>query len=51
MGFRIPFQGDRQFCLSENLPPFLGKEYILQQKIEQEIKVGRVAGPYDDPPF
>lgn len=51
VGFRIPFQGDRQFRLSRNLPSLLGKEDILQQKIEQEIKAGRVAGPYDDPPF
>lgn len=51
MDFRIPFHGDRQFRLSRNLPSLLGKEDILQQKIQQEIKAGRVAGPYDDPPF
>lgn len=32
VGFRIPFQGDRQFRLSRNLPSLLGKEDILQQK-------------------
>lgn len=46
MDFRIPFHGDRQFRLPRNLSSLLGKEDILQQKNQQEMKAGRVAGPY-----
>ena len=50
-GFKIPFQGIRQFRLSKNLPSLKGKEDILKTKIDTEIQTNRVAGPFDSPPF
>ena len=43
-GFRIPYQGLRQFRLSKNLPSLRGNESVLWQKINNEIKLGRVGG-------
>ena len=50
-GFRIPYQGLRQFRLSNNLPSLRGNESVLWQKINNEIKLGRVGGPFPPPPF
>ena len=50
-GFRIPYQGPRQFRLSKNLPSLRGNESVLRQKINNEIKLGRVGGPFSAPPF
>ena len=38
-GFKIPFQGIRQFCISKNLPSLKGKEDILYQKLKLRFKL------------
>lgn len=50
-GFKIPYKGPRQFRLSKNLSSIEGKEHILQQRIDQELKHQRIAGPFCKPPF
>ena len=50
-GFKIPYQGPRQFRLSPNLPSIKGKESILNQRLQQELLSNRIAGPFFEPPF
>ena len=50
-GFKIPYQGPRQFRLSSNLPSIKGKESILNHRLQQELLSNRIAGPFTEPPF
>ena len=50
-GFKIPFYGDRQFRKHRNLKSARDNLPVLKQKIQDEIDLGRVAGPFSDPPF
>lgn len=50
-GFKIPYTGERRFRLSQNLSSLIGKEEILQNKIDKEIEAKRVSGPFLSPPF
>lgn len=50
-GFRIPFQGQRQFRFSKNLSSIKDKQHILLNRINEEILSGRVMGPFQNPPF
>lgn len=50
-GFRIPFEGVRESRNSKNLKSIFGLEEVVKQKIEKEIKEGRVAGPFSEPPL
>lgn len=50
-GFKIPYTGERRFRLSRNLSSLIGKEEILQNKIDKEIEAKRVSGPFLSPPF
>lgn len=51
LGFRIPYQGERNFRLSNNLPSFEKNKSVGLQKISQELCTGRIAGPFSSPPF
>lgn len=50
-GFKIPYTGECRFRLSRNLSSLIGKEEILQNKIDKEIEAKRVSGPFLSPPF
>ena len=50
-GFFIPFEGTETFRSSSNLKSAIENQEILRQKIAKEIHLGRVAGPFIDPPF
>jgi hypothetical protein len=50
-GFKIPFTGQRQFRLSKNLPSFDKFKSVGLNKINEELKTGRIAGPYASPPL
>ena len=50
-GFKIPYQGPRQFRLSKNLSSIRENEHILRGKLAQEIKAGHFAGPFQTPPL
>jgi hypothetical protein len=50
-GFRIPYEGKREFRFSENLLSARNNLDPLKQNISREIKAGRVAGPFDQISF
>ncbi|XP_067322974.1 uncharacterized protein [Anolis sagrei] len=49
-GFRIPALGPRSPCLAANLKSVKGLESIVEQKINKEVREGRVLGPFVGPP-
>ena len=50
-GFRMGFLGQRTEQNSPNLPSALSNKEIVKQKIETELKAGRIAGPFNVKPF
>ncbi|VDI55281.1 Hypothetical predicted protein [Mytilus galloprovincialis] len=50
-GFKIPFEGAEKYQFSRNLKSTLENCLVLKKKITEEIKAGRVAGPFKEPPF
>ena len=50
-GFRIPYEGKREFRFSENLLSGRNNLDTLKQNISRKIEAGRVAGPLDQIPF
>lgn len=50
-GFKIPFEGKRKFTYFDNLLSARNNISILKEKIAKEVRAGRAAGPFDNPPF
>ena len=50
-GARIGFEGQRAPRFSRNLPTALADPNVVTQNLAHEISLGRVAGPFDTPPF
>ena len=50
-GAEICFQGQRVPRFAINLPAALANPSIVSTNLEKEISLGRVAGPFDSPPF
>ena len=51
-GFDIGYQGPKiRQSNAKNIPLKVGNETELWNKIIKEVKLGRVAGPFDNPPF
>jgi hypothetical protein len=50
-GARIGFEGQRAPKFSRNLPTALADPSVVTNNLAHEISLGRVAGPYDNPPF
>lgn len=50
-GFRLGFTGNRTAQKSRNLSSIKDRENTAEQKIMEEVSLGRVAGPFKDPPF
>ena len=50
-GFRIDYEGPRQFYTCKNLKSAIENEEILLEKINTELSLKRFAGPYERPPF
>lgn len=50
-GFRVNFEGPGQSLKSKNSRSALHHQDIVSQKIEKEIKLDRIAGPFDTAPF
>ena len=50
-GFRIPYHGSREQRLSKNHGTALKQPDIVWKKLSEEIKLGRVAGPFQDIPI
>jgi hypothetical protein len=50
-GARIGFQGKRVQRFSKNLPTALADPTVVSSNLATEVSLGRVAGPFDTPPF
>lgn len=50
-GFKLCYEGPRVATDCKNLKSMSGLEYEAVQLVSQEITLGRVAGPFDDPPL
>ena len=50
-GARIGFEGQRTPRFSKNLPTALTQPTIVTANLAHEISLGRVAGPFETPPF
>lgn len=50
-GFTVHFDGKEKPLDCENSQNALDNSSIVWGKLEREIKIGRIAGPYDKPPF
>lgn len=50
-GFKIDFKGEQQDTHAPNSASTLENPHIVQKKIDSEIELGRIAGPFDTPPF
>lgn len=50
-GFKILYTEQRVFRISKNLSFLQGQELLVSQRLQQELKAKRIAGPYSDPPF
>jgi len=51
IGFPLHFTGLKRFTLSKNLKSANTHPNVVQEKIDKELLEGRVAGPFDYPPF
>ena len=50
-GFSLNFQGPDKALNANNSHSIQELPHIVQQKLEQELKLGRIAGPFIQPPF
>ena len=52
-GFSLNYGGDQIGGVFKNHPSVLHNEFyiIVSNKLMQELQLGRIAGPFDDPPF
>ena len=50
-GAQIGFEGQRAPRFSRNLPTALADPSVVTSNLAHEISLGRVAGPFDSPPF
>ena len=51
-GFDIGYEGPQERCsTADNIPFTVGNEVELWNKLMKEVKLGRVAGPFEKVPF
>ena len=50
-GFNVHFEGIDKPLDSDNAKNALDNPYIVWEKLKREMKMGRIAGPYESPPF
>ena len=50
-GFRIPAVGEQKAFSAKNLKSVHGMERVVQEKIDKEVREGRVLGPFSTPPL
>lgn len=50
-GFKIPFSGPYPPKTTKNLASAFQHSEVIENKIAKEVSKGRIAGPFDNPPF
>lgn len=50
-GFKIPYEGPRNDRHSKNHGSAFTQPDLINERLQDEIKLGRVAGPFDSPPL
>ena len=50
-GFRLGYQGPRQAFRCSNMKSIEDNLPVAKQKVEKEVQLGRVAGPFEEPPL
>ncbi len=50
-GFKILYTGPRLPIESKNLKSVKGHEDLVREKIKKELDLGRIAGPFKNPPM
>ena len=50
-GFRLGYSGQRQFRVSPNMSSCQQYQDVISQKIKAEVALGRLKGPFQNPPF
>lgn len=50
-GFKLEFQGERVYQFSPNSKSATDRPDIVREKIQKELKLGRIIGPFDVCPF
>ena len=50
-GFRLGYSGQRQFCVFPNMSTCQQCKDVISQKIKAEVALGRLKGPFQNPPF
>ena len=50
-GFQLGFSGERVAMEASNLHSALAFPAVLSKKLDKELKLGRIAGPFKDPPL
>ena len=50
-GFSLEYEGERSFRAPDNLPSAQIKPQLIKDRLNKEIKLGRMWGPFDNLPF
>lgn len=50
-GFRLNYLGSRKASISDNLKSAFEHEQEMETKLQSEINLGRIAGPFNEPPI
>lgn len=50
-GFKLNFEGPESTLASKNSPSLYTNIHVARKKINQELSLGRIAGPFTHPPF
>ena len=50
-GFSLEFKGERSLKEPNNLRSAINNKAIAQEKIDKEVELGRIAGPFESPPI
>ena len=50
-GFALEYCGQYKFRAPENLPTAKLDPQIIRNKLQKEVTLGRMLGPFPDPPF
>ena len=51
LGFHVHFEGERRVFEPPNLKSAIARPDIVREKLNKEITAGRIAGPFQTPPF